>query len=95
MARTTPGARRERLEARITPEQKELFQYAASLEGRSLTDFVISSVQAAAEASIERHRIIRLSMQDSLAFAEALLHPPEPNDELRAAYARYRELTGE
>ncbi len=40
-----------RLEARITPETKALLQKAADLEGRTLTDFVISSVQAEAESS--------------------------------------------
>jgi Protein of unknown function (DUF1778) len=32
----------ERLEARLSREQKELLQWAADLEGRSLTDFVVS-----------------------------------------------------
>ena len=38
----------ERLEARISPEQKPLFKEAATLRGVTLTDFVVSSVHEAA-----------------------------------------------
>jgi uncharacterized protein (DUF1778 family) len=85
---TTP--RRERLEARITAEQKALFERAASLSERTLTDFVVSSVQAAAEEVIRRHDTIVLSPRDSVRFVEALLNPPQPNDALRAAARRHR-----
>jgi uncharacterized protein (DUF1778 family) len=95
MAAATAKAKRERLEARITPEQKALFQRAADLTGRSLTDFVVSSVQAAAEEAIEQHHVIHLSARDSLIFAEAILNPAEPNEHLRAAARRYRELFGD
>lgn len=47
--------RRERLEARISPEQKALLERAAALEGRSLTDFVVASAQAAAHETIRRY----------------------------------------
>ncbi|MGH6959741.1 MAG: DUF1778 domain-containing protein, partial [Dongiaceae bacterium] len=40
--------RAERLEARISRDQKTLFQRAAELQGRTLTDFVVSSAQDAA-----------------------------------------------
>src|SRR6266567_1908547 len=35
--------RAERLEARISRDQKALFQRAAALQGRTLTDFVVAS----------------------------------------------------
>lgn len=69
----------ERLEARITRQQKELLQRAADLEGRTLTDFVISSASEKALRTITDHTIIKLSQEDTFAFVEALLHPPEPN----------------
>ena len=79
----------ERLEARVTPQQKELFQHAAELRGLSLTDFLIMSAQSAAETVIREHNIITLTARDSAAFAEALLKPGEPNAALRAAFARH------
>ena len=39
----------ERLEVRVSPETKDLLQKAADLEGITLTDFVIYSVQAEAQ----------------------------------------------
>ena len=79
----------ERLEARVTPQQKELLQHAAELQGLSLTDFLINSAQNIAEATIREHSVITLTARDSLAFANALLNPRQPNDKLRAAFARH------
>jgi uncharacterized protein (DUF1778 family) len=86
--------RAERLEARISREQKQLFQRAADLQGRSLTDFVVSSAQEAAVRTIGEMQIIRLNAEDSRAFAEALLNPREPTERLRAAVRRYRDVIG-
>ena len=88
-------ARRERLEARVSAEQKELLQRAAALEGRSLTDFVVSSAQAAAQETIERHEVVTLTVRESTAFVEALLNPPPPNAALLRAAEHHRELIGE
>jgi uncharacterized protein (DUF1778 family) len=87
--------RRERLEARVSSEQKALLERAAALEGRSLTDFVVSSAQSAAMETIQRHQVITLTACDSLMFAEALMHPPAPNERLRAAARRHRDLIAE
>jgi uncharacterized protein (DUF1778 family) len=81
-----------RLEARISPEAKALLQKAADLEGRTLTDFVIASVQAEAYRVIERHQTLKLSLEDSEAFVNALLNPPEPNHALKAAAQRHKEV---
>ncbi len=41
------------------------------------------------------HReVVQLTAADSRKLAEALLNPPEPNAELRAAFAEYRAFTG-
>ena len=80
-----------RLEARVTPETKSLLQQAADLEGRTLTDFVIASVQAEAYRVIERHQTLKLSREDSEAFVNALLNPPQPNHALKLAAQRYSQ----
>jgi uncharacterized protein (DUF1778 family) len=92
-ARSTKG-RDERLEARISRDQKALFQRAAEMQGRTLTDFVIASVNDAAVRVIEEARTIRLSVKESRAFAEAVLNPREPNARLDAAAQRYLKLVG-
>ena len=80
-----------RLEARLSPEVKALMQKAADIEGRSLTDFVVTSAQAAAYAVIERHNTLKLTLEDSETLANALLQPPEPNATLKQAAVRYQE----
>jgi uncharacterized protein (DUF1778 family) len=72
-----------------------LLERAAALEGRSLTDFVVASAHAAAMAAIQRHEVITLTTRDSLAFTQALMHPPAPNERLRAAARRHQELITE
>ena len=93
MAQTT--AKRERLEARVSPEQKALFQRAADVSGRTLTDFVVDSLEAAAEATIRAREVIHLSTRDSELFVSALLNPPEPGAKLRAAAEDYRSFMRE
>jgi uncharacterized protein (DUF1778 family) len=87
-------AKVERLEARITSRQKQLLQRAADLEGRSLSDFVVTSAQAAARRLILEHRLVGLSSRDSEAFARVLLSPPAPNAALRAAANRFSGSRG-
>lgn len=87
-------SRSERLEARVTAEQKALIERAAALQGRTVTDFVLTSVQEAARRAIEDNQQLELSLRDSEAFVEALLNPKPVNERLRDTVRRYRELTG-
>ena len=86
--------RAQRLETRVTAEQKTLIEHAAALQGRTVTDFVLTSVQAAARRAIEEHHQLALSVRDSEAFVDALLNPKPVNDRLRDTVRRYRERAG-
>ncbi|MBI2942433.1 MAG: DUF1778 domain-containing protein [Chloroflexi bacterium] len=94
MATVPRNRKRERLEARVTPDQKALFQRAADLTGRSLTDFIVSSLQAAAEEAIRAHHVVELSVRDMAALLTAIENPPAPNEEVLAAAREYRTFTG-
>lgn len=87
----TSPTKDQRIEARVTAETKAVIEQAASLEGISITDFVVQAAREAAERTIRSHMVISLSARDSRRFAEALLNPPEPNDALRRAFASARE----
>lgn len=84
--------RTERVAVRVTPEQKRLLQRVAELTGRSLTDFILSSAQAAAEETLRTRQVIELSARDAEVIMSALLNPPRPNDRMKAAARQYREL---
>jgi uncharacterized protein (DUF1778 family) len=81
-----------RLEARLPTDIHAMLKRAADLEGRSLTDFVVSAAYEAAKRSIEQAQVLRLSLADQLAFANALVDPPKPNAALKRAFARQRQL---
>lgn len=85
----------ERLETRVSAEEKALLQRAANLENRSVTDFIRSSAHAAAKETVRRHETMTLSAHESAAFIEALMNPPDPGVRLRAAGQAHRELIGE
>jgi uncharacterized protein (DUF1778 family) len=92
--RTRGRTRDQRLETRVTAEQKTLIERAAALQGRTVTDFVLTSVQEAARRAIEQHQQLELSVRDSRAFVEALLRPRPVNARLRQTIRRYRQATG-
>ena len=91
MSTANPSAKNARLEARITAEQKELIERAAGYEGRSVSDFVVATVQEAARAVIQEHELLRLNESQSREFIETLLNPPEPNESLQQAADEYRQ----
>lgn len=84
----------ERLGARVPAAVKRHIERAAELSGRSVSDFMISSAQAAADETIRRYAVIELTARDSCLLADALLNPAQPNAELGAAFDDYREFTG-
>ncbi len=49
-----------------------------------------TSAQPEAKKVIEQHLTLKLSVEDSVAFADALLNPPKPNDGLKKAALRYK-----
>ncbi|NOS80333.1 MAG: DUF1778 domain-containing protein [Nitrospira sp.] len=86
--------RLERLEARISKAQKTLFLRAATVQGRSLTDFLIASVQEAAERALRTHDVLTLSERDRKIFVAALVKPAAPGKALRQAVKHYKHRTG-
>lgn len=81
-----------RLEARISTELHAMLKRAADIQGRTMTDFVISAVQNAAQQAIEQASVIRLSLADQDCFAKALLSPAKKNPALKRAFARRKKL---
>jgi uncharacterized protein (DUF1778 family) len=89
-----PSQRTARLEARIAPDVLAVVKRAAEIEGRSVSDFIVSAVHQAACRTIENAEIIRLSVEDQRRFAEAILNPPEPAPALRRAFQKHHESFG-
>ncbi len=93
MQQDLESSKSARFEARITEDQKAIFQKAAVLGGhRSLTEFIIQSAQEKADALIRDHEILNLTAKDKRIFIDALLKPPAPNKKLKSAAERFKHM---
>ena len=86
--------KQQRLEARVTPDQKRLIERAAQLRGTTVTEFVVVSAQQAARATIQDFEMLSLRGEAREAFVNAILNPPAPNQALRAAAQRFKKQMG-
>jgi uncharacterized protein (DUF1778 family) len=84
--------RTARIEARISPDALAIVKRAAEIQGRSVSDFVVAAAQEAAHRTIEETQIIRLSVEDQRALAEAILNPPPLAPAMERAIERYRKI---
>jgi uncharacterized protein (DUF1778 family) len=82
--------REERLDARVTREEKELIESAANLRGTSSSDFVRMAIREAALKTIREYESLTLAERSRNIFVEALLNPPKPNQKAKAAAKRYK-----
>jgi len=84
--------RTARIEARISPAALAIIKRAAEIQGRSVSDFVVTAAQEAAHKTIEETGIIRLSIEDQRAIVETALNPPPLSPTLEQAIARHRSV---
>src|SRR5258708_12828078 len=75
---TARGLKKERLETRLTPQQKKRIERAAKIKGTSLSDFVVLSAEDAALRVIREQETLILNERAKEGFIEPLLKPPFP-----------------
>lgn len=82
-----------RFDARLSKEQKQFFEKAAYLGGfRSLTDFVILTVQEKAKEIVQEKEQIISSEKDSQIFFDAITNPKKPSETLKNALEDYNDF---
>lgn len=86
--------RAERLGFRVDEQTKALIERAAQLERRKVTDFCTAALTEAARRTIAEHETLTLSEQDRIAFFDALVDPPAPNERLRRAFVELKNRVG-
>lgn len=84
-----------RLEARIPREVHALLKRAAEIEGRTLTDFVVSAARTAALETVEKTEVVRLTGEASAMVAALLIDPPAPSAAMHKAMEHHRRLFGQ
>jgi uncharacterized protein (DUF1778 family) len=86
----TAAKRTERLDARVTKEEKRVIETAAHLRGVSVTDLLRTTVTDAASRIIREREVLTLSEKERRIFVESLMNPPQPNQSALAAAKRFR-----
>jgi uncharacterized protein (DUF1778 family) len=81
-ANTIPS-KRETLNIRIKPEERNLIDRAAKARGKNRTDFVLEAARAAAEEALLDQTIIAASPEAYAAFLARLDMSPQSNERLR------------
>ncbi len=92
--RTEAMSKQARLEARINPEIHALLKRAAEIQGRTLSDFVVSAARTAALETIEQAGVIHLSLDDQQRFAAELIDPSPLAPAMERAIERHEKLIG-
>ena len=80
-----------RMDLRIPQEVRDIIDHAATMEGRTRTDFVIAAALERAEQVIERRRLIRLTRRDQELLVASLLEErvEEPSQYVREIAQEY------
>lgn len=76
-------SKNERINLRIDRHTKDLIEYAAAIDHRTLTSFIVACAKEYAEQLIERETTIRLKKRDWDSFMAAIKNPPKPNAALK------------
>ena len=88
---STTVKKEARFDARLPLEQKQFLEKAASLGGfRSLTDFVILTVQEKAKEIIKEKERIIASEKDSEIFFDAITNHKKPSTNLKSVFEDYQ-----
>jgi len=83
----------DRIDIRISKEQKELIKFASDLSGfKSLSEFIVYCINKEANKIIVENNQILKSIEDKKIFLEAVLNPPLPNTELKKAFSNYNQF---
>ena len=77
------SVKRETLNLRIKPAERDLIDRAAKAKGKNRTDFVLEAARAAAEDALIDRRIIMADPDAYQAFLTRLDQAPAANDALR------------
>lgn len=79
----TKSSRREPLNLRIKPEERGLIDRAATITGKTRTDFVLEAARHAAEEALLDRTMFTVNPDAYAQFLARLDEPPKPNDKLR------------
>ena len=79
----------DRINLRLKHSAKLMLERAASFEGKTVSKFILSSALDRAEQTIQEHDVMKLNINDSETFFNALATPVRFNKKLMAAFQEH------
>ena len=84
-----PETKKDRINLRLKQSAKRALERAASFEGKTVNNFILTSALAHAEKTIQKHEVMSLNSRDAEAFFNALDKPIGFNEKLVSAFNEY------
>lgn len=87
-----PALKKQRIDLRLTDDDKTIIEEAAALSNQTITQFMLSSASERAAEVIEQHRRLVLSEESWNLVMDAISNPPQPNDRIKRAAKRLQDM---
>ena len=84
--------KKQRIDLRLNEDDKHMIEEAAAMTNQSISQFMVSTASARAAEVIDQHRRLLLNEESWKLVMDAITNPPAPNDRLKRAANRLREL---
>lgn len=88
MARSTTLTKSDNINIRVSPDMLGLIDRAATVYGKSRTDFILDTMRKAAEEAVLDQRLVVLNTDQWAAFTAMLDAPTRDNPKLTELLAR-------
>ncbi|WP_253030804.1 type II toxin-antitoxin system TacA family antitoxin [Escherichia coli] len=84
--------KKQRIDLRLNEDDKHMIEEAAAMTNQSISQFMVSTASARAAEVIDQHRRLLLNEESWNLVMDAITNPAAPNDRLKRAANRLREL---
>ena len=84
--------KKQRIDLRLNEDDKHMIEEAAAMTNQSISQFMVSTASERAAEVIDQHRRLLLNEESWNLVMDAITNPPAPNNRLKHAANRLREL---
>lgn len=84
--------KKQRIDLRLNEDDKHMIEEAAAMTNQSISQFMVSTASERAAEVIDQHRRLLLNEESWNLVMDAITNPPAPNDRLKRAANRLREV---
>ena len=84
--------KKQRIDLRLNEDDRHMIEEAAAMTNQSISQFMVSTASERAAEVIDQHRRLLLNEESWNLVMDAIINPPAPNDRLKRAANRLREL---